>query len=497
MRPLLSWALLLVAVAACSSDRRADSSTQSAVSSSSRGPDPIVLRVARSGGPVRAYRYPGLDTAIWASEPAPAIDHVIGFDPDAGSLAFVDLKGVPRRVDLRVGGVNAAGKASLKLTDLNSGDGSSIFGVSPAAAIVRLAPSGEAWTFAPQSGAREAFPQPDGSVIILGGKRDRSVLWRVRPPGARAIDSLVLTVTPLADGAHTQAGDRIYIESEDGLVGVRARDLSASVPVAVGGRIRSIVATPSGDRLFAALEDGKQLVVIDRYRDRVQAQIDLPDEPGALRMDPLGRYLLARIGRKDSAWVVAVGTNRPIGSVATRWLADLPLVAPDGALLLAHGEDVAVVDGETLQPRRTVVGGARDYWSVIMWNGFRPRANGIDQPVTFAGGGSDSAASDSVADSTAGTAIDSAIAAPHDSVPPAPSSAHGFVVSFSSLLSEEKARSDASQIRVGGQSARIEQAQVAGRTVFRVVLGPYANRGEAERVGRESGRNYWVVEDKP
>ena len=75
--PLLALAL---ALAACGPADRgsADSareSTSVASSSTVRGPDNLVLRIPRTGGEVRVFAYPRLDTIVWngAQAPAPAL----------------------------------------------------------------------------------------------------------------------------------------------------------------------------------------------------------------------------------------------------------------------------------------------------------------------------------------------------------------------------------------------------------------------------------------
>jgi cell division septation protein DedD len=73
----------------------------------------------------------------------------------------------------------------------------------------------------------------------------------------------------------------------------------------------------------------------------------------------------------------------------------------------------------------------------------------------------------------------------------------GFVVSFAALLSEQRARDLAAQIKVRGQAARVVGTQREGTTIYRVLLGPFPTRDEAERVGRESGQTYWVYEGTP
>ena len=155
---------------------------------------------------------------------------------------------------------------------------------------------------------------------------------------------------------------------------------------------------------------------------------------------------------------------------------------PDGAIATARGADVVLVHPETLGDLRTVVDGASQFWHVLRWNGFRPRAKGIDQPVQFR----TSAPRDSLdvrADSGRVVA---------DSVAPT-----AFTVSFAAVLDEGKAREVAGRIRVEGQSPRITTVEREGQVVYRVVLGPYATRGEAERVGRASGQSFWIFEGTP
>jgi cell division septation protein DedD len=70
-------------------------------------------------------------------------------------------------------------------------------------------------------------------------------------------------------------------------------------------------------------------------------------------------------------------------------------------------------------------------------------------------------------------------------------------VSFAALLVADKARELASQIHVGGEAARVVTSMRDGAMIYRVVLGPYPTREEAERVGRESKQTYWVYEGTP
>jgi hypothetical protein len=334
----------------------------------------------------------------------------------------------------------------------------------------------------------------DGTVLLIGSKERAAMVWRMRPPDTKILDSA--EVPGAAHAGWAQAGDRLYFTVEHNLVGVRTRDLQPLNVIELDGHARALVATPSGDRLFALADSAKQVDVIDRYREKVSEQIQLPAIAEALRIDPLGRFLLVRAAAHDSAWVVDIGTDHLGGGVRTTWRDDLPFVALDGAIALAQGNDVAFVDGATLKERRRIPQGAADYLYSFAWTGFRPRAAELDQPVRFPGADS--------ADSAARAAADSAKppvslpAAPRDSTPPpTPLVAKGWVVSFAALLNEQKARDLAATIHVHNETARVQSTPREGQTIYRVVLGPYATKDEAERIGRDSKQNYWVYEASP
>jgi hypothetical protein len=244
-----------------------------------------------------------------------------------------------------------------------------------------------------------------------------------------------------------------------------------------------------------ALAGSAEITVVDRYSGAVSRTIRLPGEARDLRMDPLGQNVLAR-SSGDSAWVIAIGSNEVTGSIRTSWRPDLPAFAPDGAIATARGDDVVFVSPAGLRGARTVPGGAGDFWHFFAWNGFRPRAADLDVPVTFdspATGIPDSLmpGGDSFPQPTVRDASPSMIEPP-PSIAPA---ATGFMVSFAAVLSEQRAREVASGFSVNGVRPRVAASPSGSTTIYRVVLGPYQTRDEAERVGRESRRQYWVYEE--
>jgi hypothetical protein len=502
VRTLLALAFVL---AACSGSERGDdpSASDSPTVMSAGGTDRLLLRFARAGGPVRAFAYPKVDSLVWTSRATvPSVQRVLGFDSDAGSVAALDTKGVPLRVDLRSGDVARETKA--KLSYVASQDGNSIYGVAIDGTIRRLTPAGE-WRFKPPVSPRELFPQSDGGLLVVADARNGTTVWRMHPPQETLVDTARLPRAQQAIG--TPLGDRLYFTVDTGLIGVRARDLVPVPSVRVPQRIRSAVTTPSGDRIYLLTAGSAELIVVDRYAEEIAARITLPDSSRELRMDPTGRFVLARAAKQDSAWVVAVATDTLVGRVATAWREDLPLVTPDGALALLRGNDVVLVDSDSLEAIRRVAGGGRDLWYFIEWNGFRPRSASLDEPVQFEG--MDTVPSDSgdTLDPFAVTPSPDSLTPQPDTVatptrdttppPPAPATSPGFTVQFAALRAEAAAIAAANEIQAEGQRAHVVRTTQGGLDIWRVVLGPFPTRERAEQVARSTGRSYWIYEGRP
>jgi hypothetical protein len=471
-----------------------------------RGPDQIVLRFPRDGGQVRAFAYPKLDSMVWESSgKAPGIARVLAFDGEVGSVAAVDSKGAPVRVDLRLGHVSR--EAKPKLTELASDDGSAIYGIDDSGSVVRLTPAGS-WKFKPSDAARELIPEPDGSLLILADHGDGSMVWKIHPPDKSITDSAALP--RVGHAFSTQLGDRVYFTVDSGLVGLRTRELEPIPSVRLEHQVRALTTTPSGDRLYVATDSAGEIVVFDRYTRETEARLRAPGEIRSLRMDPMGRYVLARSASGDSAWVFAVGTDKLLGVVQTEWRDDLPTVTPGGSIALLQGSDMELVDGATLRAQESVKKGGEDSWLFIAWNGFRPRSPGLDEPVTF---GYDTAVAVPDWSDDTGSAISEGELARRDSQaalgnPPggqatnrvgeSTPNASGFTAQFAALRSEDAARDVARGITGAGASRpRVITTERAGVVIYRVVMGPFATRDAAERAARTTGKPYWIYEGEP
>jgi len=474
-------AALAFAVVACKGNDRSDVTPARTVSTNpARGPDALLLRVPRNGGVARVTAYPQIDSTVWTSTDAsPALDRVLAFDPDAGLIAAANTKGAPVWIDLRVGTVTIPGKGNLR--SLSSADGSNIYGVGADGAVARFTPAGN-WLFKPPQPARAVFPQINGTALILGGRGDNTRLWRVRPPEMKVVDSMV--ASNVSGGVGAPLGDRLFLTRQPSdVIGLRTRTLQAGTPIALEHHALAIATSPSGDRAYVVLDSTESLAVVDPYQNAVVSKTVLPGRARDLRVDPFGRYVLVRAATGDSVWVVSVGTDKVTKTVHSQWRGDLPFVAVDGSIVTTDGKDVVFVGARETR----IDGGASDFWYPFMWNGLRPRAASLDS-VPVARADSDT------------TAVAPPVSAETTAIAPSPATdttTKEFTVSFAVLLDAAQARDEASKISVNGQTARVVTSVTAGTAVFRVVLGPFATRDEADRVGRASNRQYVVYSGAP
>ena len=491
--------LFVLALAACS-DSRGSAGSDVAAFGAAYGQDPIALRVGRGGGAVRAYLYPRLDSLIWTStQSIGAQARVLGFDPENGLQAYVDRAGVPGWVDLRVGTVKPS-RAS-RITVLTSTDGWSIFGVTRDTLIHRSTPSGE-WEYKIPEPVRGLFAAADGGLIVLTTNDATSMLRRLRPPERSVLDSS--TVPTPTFTAMSPLGDRLYMAFGSEVAALNTSTFDEVARVKFDGPVVALTTTPSGDRVFVATERSRDISILDRYSGELSEAIRLPGQAKELRIDPLGRLLLARPDTGDSVWVIDVGTNRRVTTLRTPWRDDLPNVAPDGAVATVVGRDVHFTVPGHDRPRIIVRDGGQEIWHFVFWNGFRPRAPGLDLPVVFpvdtlyyAEPVADSLATPvpTPVDTTTPTRPQQVV--PADTTSRVPAATTVWSVQIAAVLSEDRAREIARAVRVDNVQPRVVIATVDGTRVYRVVMGPFSSRAEADRVGRQSGRDYWVFEGVP
>jgi len=500
LRSLLIATTVLAGIA-CADGRRTSGAPPSGI-----GPDAILVRVPAEGGLVRAHRV-GSDSVLWQSrDRAPAVGTVLGFDEFLGLVMVQDRSGAVSAVNLRMGTVESLGEEKLR-GDLVA-EGAAAYGFNAQGRIVRLTASGS-WSWDAPGGANLLIPSPDGSLLVLNGSAARTSIRRVIPPETTVTDST--TIGTVWASARTLAGDRVWFLTDSGLLALGARDLRRALFLPMRDSVIAMVPTPSGDRVFLATAS-ERLRIVDRYAERERGSVQLPAPVRALRMDPDGHYLLAEVAGKDSTYVISIGTSRVVNTLATKWRRDLPIVTPEGRVLVARGNDAVLVDAESGRERMRYTGGASDQWELVRWNGLRPRAAGLDRPVEFEEFAADSAATDSALTAMIAARYGDlgSIARAGAGAPPAevdaPSGqdrreaigARGtWTVSFATMLIQERAQSMADSIVVDGRHARVVPGNRDGVPVYRVLLGPFETRQAAERAGMTSRLSYWVFEGAP
>ena len=185
--------------------------------------------------------------------------------------------------------------------------------------------------------------------------------------------------------------------------------------------------------------------------------VAVPGPVTALRTDDFGRYLFGVTGDTLVIFDVASGTATARAGV---WGEDLPAGGPDGAVLVRRGDDVVAVAPGDSAPRGRVTGGARDRWLVAPWSARRQTL---------------------------------AVAEAEAPVGAVPAPGQEVFVQVSSTSNAQWAEGLAADLRLAGMRASVLPPTAADE-MYRVVLGPYSTREEAETIGRKLGMPYWIFQ---
>jgi hypothetical protein len=163
-------------------------------------------------------------------------------------------------------------------------------------------------------------------------------------------------------------------------------------------------------------------------------------------------------------WIVDVGTGKYAGATAARWTDDLPAIAAPHTLLVRRGGDLVALDlgSSGLKEVGRVPGGATDLWLPLAWH--PPAENEI--PVE--------------SDSTATAAADSGANRPT------------IYLQVSSSQNPTWASELSEKLRAAGLPASVLTPRRPDEA-YRVVLGPYATREQAEETGGKLGMPSFIV----
>lgn len=303
-----------------------------------------------------------------------------------------------------------------------------------------------------------------GRLTIIGGDAERRV------------------TIPRGPVAATFWGDLLAVGTDSGVVFLDPVGRRSAARVSDAPHTRSLVFSPSGHRLYAA-GSGRELLVIDRFGHSVLKRIALPGTASALRVDFFGNWLLARASTGDSVWVVDLDAERVVGTVQTPWSRDLPAIAAPRTVIARRDKDVVALDlaSPALPETGRVNGGARDIWVTVSW---APAPSEDASEAT-----TDTAR---VAASPRPAAADSGARGP-DSTKAEPSAATPLLyLQVSSSRNPTWADDLASRLRAAGLQPTVLKPAGADES-YRVVLGPFHTRDEAEETSRRLGMPSFVI----
>lgn len=414
----------------------------------------VAIRLPVKGGIPQLYRLPRLTPVdgVLRGKP-PAVERVIGLDPESESLFLTTAKHELLSFDL------GSGRVDTVATNVRSaalGPDGTLYAVDSLRRVMSLS-------------RRTRFTWPQALTALprdLFGATDQHLVGVV-PQGRLLVaaadqPATVRNIAAGGDVAATRWGDLVAVASDSGVTFYDPLGRRDPAFVKLADAPRALAFSPSGHRIYVARRSAPGLAVLDRYEHKELDGIALPGPAAALRLDPLGRWLLARPTIGDSAWIVDLPIKRLTGIVPTAWQPDLPAISPDGILIYRRGKDVVAARPDSLTDLGKVTNGAADLWVLTSW---LPR--GVPASV----------ASTAAAES-AGTA----------------GGAEGpLYVQVSTSQNPEWSGHLADDLTRAGLAARVLPPQHPDDG-YRVVLGPYTTREQAEAIGRRLGRPFWIYQ---
>ena len=413
----------------------------------------VAIRLPAKGGTPQLYRLPRLTAVDGVLKgKLPAVDHVVGLDPESEFLFVTTAKRELLALDLGSGRVDTV---AVAVAQAALGPDGTLYAVDTLRRVISLSRRTRfAWPQALTALPRDLFGATDQHLVGVAPQDRLLIAAADQPP----------TVRPIAAGGDVAAsrwGDLVAVASDSGVTfydPLGRRDPSF---VKLADPPRALAFSPSGHRIYVARRNVPGLAVIDRYERKELDGVALPGPVAALRLDPLGRWLLARPAVGDSAWIVDLPIKRHTGIVPTEWARDLPAISPDGVLIYRHGKDVISARPDSLTEVGKVTNAAGDLWVLTTW---LPR--GVPASNVAA------AASD-----TSG----------------APGAEGPLYVQVSTSQNPEWSGHLADDLTRAGLNARVLPPQHPDDG-YRVVLGPYSTREQAEATGRRLGRPFWIYQ---
>ncbi|MES2124850.1 MAG: SPOR domain-containing protein [Gemmatimonadota bacterium] len=417
----------------------------------------------------------------WHTTGLPSITRALGTDREEQMVYVVDEKGRLLGIDLRAQRWRPYLQSAVDLTGTADGV---ILGLDSARHPLRLAT--RALTTYHASVDR-------GTVELMAAAGTQLVAFSPSGRVAQVFDEdgearrLKLPAGPLTG---TWAGDLLAVTTDSGVVladpsGKRGEPQFLSVR----GDPKVTAFSPSGHRFYVARGKG-DLVMFDRFSHENLRTLELPGPARALRVDRTGRWLLARPAKGDSVWVVDLARWDVFATVFSPWAADLPEVAGGRILIARDGRDVISIDLTSARPseRSRLAGAASDIFALVPWS--------PAPPIAEVAAAAPPPEADSTDESVDSIPVEQPAAPPPTALPiptaPSAGAAASVYLQVASSQNIDWANAFASQLKDGGFPARVLNPKASGDP-YRVVIGPYLTRDEADAVGRRLGRPYFLL----
>ncbi len=421
---------------------------------------PVVFRFPADPGPgVRLYRFPALIEVEWRFDtPTIAASHVVGFTSterqiyvqrDSSELLALDLQsGRDYTVDSVVAAAVIGPTGRPHLVSLDG---------SLATVVGRHT---QRWDSIVQEQPKRIWGTTGGRLLALIETEAGRRLELLTDKGRLA--NIELPPTGLL--AVTRWGDLVAVAADSGLI-VQRTDPNGSDRVEflpLASEVTAMVFSAAGHYLFIATAN-RELLVVNRFQLTDPERYPLAHRVAAMRTGPIGRFLLLRPEGRDSLWIAEEAELANVVSVAGSWQDDLPAIASDGTVLVRQGDDVVAIDPETGARRGRIEDAAGDRWLAIAWDPRRPTLQLAEEAVTDD---------------------------PEETTEEEGQRKFYVQLSSTSNLTWAQARRD-----------ELLQAQLRALVLlpteyydrFRVVLGPYDTREEADNIGRRLGQPYFLL----
>lgn len=362
----------------------------------------------------------------------------------------------------------------------------------------------DAWSFEVAGRPVWAAPVEEGRLAVMVEEAEnRRSLWLLRRGDAQPESRTAASYSP--PGLVTAWGRRLVFRSAggDGVRLVAVPSLTEGTEIDVGGPITALAASPSSHEIYAALEDPGRVVAVNRFSQEVRELGRIDGSITHLRGSTLGQAVLAYDGGR--VWWLPVGGEEPASAAGT-WGTDLPLVLPDGRVLLAREGEVLLWNPEAGSGPAPLPEASVDRaWGVVRWN---PAPDPVVSDRVRTGTSEEDSvpvAERAAPDSTA-EPPEPAPETPEDERGPGAADSTGVPAGFYAVASSARepdgVRSLLEELDGGGYPTILQRRRDdAGRVWYRALVGPYPARTEAEAAARQLRRERdlaaWVTELGP